>query len=358
MLRQVLVLSAVVLLARPAAAQVTVRGDSLSAGRDARSRDGWLGMGLSCSRCSYQSRDGGGGRWEFSEAPSVFSVDPDGPADRAGLRPGDTLVSIDGKSLTSREGGAAFGGVRPGQQVSIRYRRDGRERDVRLTAIARPLRGETREFAEQLRAISEARERAAERAQRQMEAAQRQMEMSRRQAEEAQRQAQAQLQHLAQVSAELASARSRGELGDSARLERLQRQLDSASAALGAAESAWAHLPPSPPSLPALAPAAPAAPAPPAMPATALPSLAPVAPIPPAVWGREAGPVRYSGRLGNVIVEARGAGEVTTTEVSDSEVVVTSRDMSVRIVIRPREARPPRAVRPAAPAAPARPARD
>ncbi len=347
--------AAVVLLcgATPLAGQVDSGGADSARVYSFRSQEGWLGMGLSCSFCSFSRVGGQGGRWTFSEPPSVFSVDNDGPAGRAGLRPGDTLVSIDGKALTSRDGGAAFGGVRPGQQVTIRYRRDGQEHDVQVTAAARPLREESRVLAERIRTLSELRERENERAQRQLEAAQRQMEMSRRQAEEAQRQAQAQLQHLAQLSAELASAR--GGLGDSARLEHLRRRLDSASAALGAAESAWAHLPPSPPSLPALAPAAPAAPAPAAMPATPLPALAPVAPIPPASWSREAGPVRFSGRVGNVVVEARGPGEVTTTVVSDSQIVVTSRDISVRIAIRPRAAPPPR---PARAAQPARPPRD
>jgi len=35
-------------------------------------------------------------------------------------------------------------------------------------------------------------------------------------------------------------------------------------------------------------------------------------------------PLRYTGRLGDVVIEARGSGGVTATEVSDSEVVVTS----------------------------------
>jgi len=89
-------------------------------------------------------------------------------------------------------------------------------------------------------------------------------------------------------------------------------------------------------------------------PTAVMPSLAPPAPPPPTVWAwhRESGPLRYSGRLGDVIIEARGRGLVTATEVSDSEVVVTSGDVSVRLALRPRgpvkTAPPPRA-RPARP---------
>ncbi len=103
-------------------------------------------------------------------------------------------------------------------------------------------------------------------------------------------------------------------------------------------------------------PAQPDEPAPAAMPATpAMPAMpAPaLAPMPPMSYRdhRRFGPLRYTGRLGDVVIEARGPGEVTATEVSDSEVVVTSGDLSVRLALRPRAtprpaaapvARPPR----------------
>ena len=100
----------------------------------------------------------------------------------------------------------------------------------------------------------------------------------------------------------------------------------------------------------------PAIPAPPAMPAAgaepAEPAPVAVAPEPPMPAmpptsyreHRGFGPLRYTGRLGDVVIEARGPGGVTATEVSDSEVVVTSGDLSVRLALRPRVTpKPPRA---------------
>jgi len=87
--------------------------------------------------------------------------------------------------------------------------------------------------------------------------------------------------------------------------------------------------------------------------------MAPMAPMAPLTYRehRAFGPLRYSGQLGDVVIEARSPFAATATEVSDSEVVVTSRDLSVRIAIRPRATPTPRAA-PAPKAAPTpRPAR-
>ena len=358
---RVLMVAGALALAVPAAAQV----DSGAGGATPRrsyafdSQEGWLGMGLSCSRCSYNGsgrRQGRGGRWTFSAPPSVFSVDVDGPADQAGLRAGDTLLAIDGTPLTSSEGGVAFGSVRPGQHVTLRYLRGGQTHEARLTAGTRPADAEASALAQQLRSMSRARTL-------EMEAQERNWEQVRRQMEEAQRQAQRQMemqrQYLDQARHEMERAREAGGFADSARLEALSRtltRLDSASAAWSLAESASALTPPpAPVAVAPLAPEAPLAPPAPLAPLAAdapLAPAAPVAPIPPRAWHREAGPLRYSGRLGDVTIEARGSGAVTTTEVSDSEVVVTSRDVSVRIALRPREAAPRPAPAPRPSAAP------
>jgi len=281
------------------------------------SQEGWLGMGLSCSRCSFERSAKRRGRWTFSELPSVFSVDTGGPADRAGIRTGDTLVSMDGMALTTQQGGEAFGSIRPGQQLTLRYRRDGREAQAQLTAGARPYRADvSRAMALQLEALQRAQVRHSEQMQRQIELAQRQFERQR--------------EYMARTMEALARARSESLMPDSARFQSLRRymmQLDSAAAHWRDAESLYAYLPP----------AAPVAPVPPTPPAATLPALAPPPPPPTGyAWHRESGPMRYSGRLGDVIIEARGRGRVTATEVSDSEVVVTSGDVSVRLALRPR----------------------
>lgn len=327
MLRHLAIAGLVTLIAWPAAAQVD-SGAAPPVAASAASQEGWLGMGISCGPCSFQRTAPGAGRWSFSTLPSVFSVDDGGQADRAGIRAGDTLVAIDGVPLTSRRGGAAFGSVRPGQSVTIRYRRAGRERDAHLTAAERPMQNEYRALAEQARAL--ARQQAmyttqAERVQRQVEQVQHQVEMAQRIIEQS-RDYQRALQELAQVQ-------GLDSLQGSLKMAQLRRSLsllDSVNARWQEAESAWAAIPPVPPVTPV--------PPTPAMPAG--PPVAPVAPIPPEAWHREAGPLRYSGRLGDVLIEARGQGAVTTTVVSDSEVVVTSRDVSVRIALRPRGAQP------------------
>jgi PDZ domain len=356
------------LAAAIAASPAVAQNDSEVAGQhySIGSREGWLGMGVSCSQCSFDTsgnRDGAG-RWTFSASPSVFSVDDNGPADRAGLRAGDTLLAIDGVPLITAEGGAAFGSVRPGQKVTLRYRRGGSDHTAILTAGAHTYRL-TAQLQQLQRQLQRRQAEAMAEAQRQMEQAQRHMQQT-------QTQLQLQQQYLQQVLQQMERARAASPAGDSTGLESLRlyaQQLDSAAAQWRVADSAYAVL--AAPAVPApfaatapaaplaavapaapLAAVAPAAPLAAVAPAAPVAALAPVAPIPPRAWYREAGPLRYSGRLGDVIIEARGEGAVTTTEASDSVVVVTSRDVSVRISLRPVRAPRPRAAAPAPAAAP------
>jgi hypothetical protein len=76
--------------------------------------------------------------WSFAEYPTIYSVDPGSPADKAGLRRGDVLLKIDGVSLLTPEGGRRFGAMEPGQDVAWTYRRGGAEKNVRMTAVVRP----------------------------------------------------------------------------------------------------------------------------------------------------------------------------------------------------------------------------
>ncbi len=134
----------------------------------------WFGFGISCHNCSVTSSDRGqleqkltelraarsrypdnseqvgqlkamvdalrqsANGWRFEEYPTIYSVDPGSPADRAGMRRGDVLTSIDGVSLLSREGGQRFASVEPGQAVTWTYRRGGTVRTVRVMAVEPP----------------------------------------------------------------------------------------------------------------------------------------------------------------------------------------------------------------------------
>ena len=364
MKRLAMVIGLVALGAGPAVAQQDTGRVSSSAAFSAGGEEGWLGMGISCSRCSLQSTSistsyrsgrpvvvssGGAARWTFSESPMVFSVEPDGPADRAGLMTGDTLISIDGQPLTSREGGERFARIDPGQAVTLRYRRDGHESEARMTAGARP---RSAEFAMQdsLRAVAHAQAR-------QQEALERAFERAREKQHRAMEQSQAALErqreYLEQAMEQL--QRAQGQLSDSmqrAAVVRTQQMLDSAVARWRLAESLYAQVP----AVPAVAPVAPMPPMAAVPPMPAMPALAPMAPLTYREH-RAFGPLRFTGQLGDVVIEARSPYAATATAVSDSEVVVTSRDLSVRIAIRPRQPTPTPRAAPAPKAAPPRPAR-
>lgn len=98
---------------------------------------GWFGFGISCNCSVHRGESGRPPVWRFKEPPEVFSVEPGGPADRAGLRRGDLLMEIDGIPLTDDEGGRRFGAVSSGQTVTFKYRRGAATGEVTLTASQR-----------------------------------------------------------------------------------------------------------------------------------------------------------------------------------------------------------------------------
>ena len=70
----------------------------------------------------------------------VREVSPGGPAERAGVRPGDLIVAVNGTSVRGQEPAAhvveLLHDVKPGDKVDLRVSRDGKIRD--LTVTARP----------------------------------------------------------------------------------------------------------------------------------------------------------------------------------------------------------------------------
>jgi putative serine protease PepD len=69
----------------------------------------------------------------------VGGVNPDTPASRAGLRTDDLIVAVDGKHVGSQnELRAAINTRRPGDQVALRYRRNGETHTVTVTLASRP----------------------------------------------------------------------------------------------------------------------------------------------------------------------------------------------------------------------------
>lgn len=75
----------------------------------------------------------------------VLSVDEDGPAGRAGIRPGDVLESMEGVQLTAPEKLLAeLRGRNPGNTVSFSVKRGDRSEDVKVDLTERPTEPTTR----------------------------------------------------------------------------------------------------------------------------------------------------------------------------------------------------------------------
>lgn len=71
-----------------------------------------------------------------SEFPVIESVEKGGPADQAGLLPGDRLLSVEGSPITSREAGRTLGALEEGEAVTLEVRRGDRVLEVIVTPRA------------------------------------------------------------------------------------------------------------------------------------------------------------------------------------------------------------------------------
>jgi C-terminal processing protease CtpA/Prc len=72
----------------------------------------------------------------FPEYPMVVAVDPNSPADKAGVRQGDSLLAMNGKDL--RRGIVLAELLRPQAHLRLRLRRDGQVRELPLTVARAP----------------------------------------------------------------------------------------------------------------------------------------------------------------------------------------------------------------------------
>lgn len=64
----------------------------------------------------------------------VASVEKGGPADQAGIRPGDVIIGFNGKAVeSSTELPALVGATKPGTKASVKIWRDGSEQDISMT---------------------------------------------------------------------------------------------------------------------------------------------------------------------------------------------------------------------------------
>jgi hypothetical protein len=116
----------------------TLRGDSLVVRGEAAEPCtegrvlGSLGItGIRCDHCSFSSSNGILLEARFDTEPEILQVQPG-----SGLRAGDVLVAADGELITTRAGVRRLLALEPERELTLRVRRDGVERDVRVRALA------------------------------------------------------------------------------------------------------------------------------------------------------------------------------------------------------------------------------
>lgn len=97
---------------------------------------GWLGVTFSGSYTVRQN-DGERAVMRFEDYPTVEAVDPGSPAEKAGIKAGDKLLSVDGHDLT--EGSPPFSELlRPGAKLNAKVKRGDGTRNVTITVGKRP----------------------------------------------------------------------------------------------------------------------------------------------------------------------------------------------------------------------------
>jgi serine protease DegQ len=108
--------------------------DSVQASIDGRR--GWLGVGLQPITVPEPMRS----KIAQASGRMVVSLTPSGPAELAGLRPGDILLSLDGHSVSGANAlRTLLGSERIGRQVEIRLVRHGRMETYHLTVASQPV---------------------------------------------------------------------------------------------------------------------------------------------------------------------------------------------------------------------------
>ena len=66
-----------------------------------------------------------------------------GPADQAGLKPGDLVVGLDGQPVRSLDEFTSYVNARPAQEILITVRRDGEEFSRRVLTVSAVIEGKT-----------------------------------------------------------------------------------------------------------------------------------------------------------------------------------------------------------------------
>lgn len=98
--------------------------------------EGYMGITFSATMRA-RALASGGEVFRFEENPTVETVEPGSPAERAGVTKGDEIILIAGQNVVGRD--IVFTRLlRPGHRLPIRIRRDGETRDVQMLIAERP----------------------------------------------------------------------------------------------------------------------------------------------------------------------------------------------------------------------------
>lgn len=100
-----------------------------------RRTEGWIGLTFSCD-CSVQSENGHE-TWHFSDYPTVEAVEPESPAERAGVEAGDRITAVGGQDLV-QAGTSFLSNLKPGKQLDLRIKRGRISRNLTLLVGKRP----------------------------------------------------------------------------------------------------------------------------------------------------------------------------------------------------------------------------
>ncbi len=107
---------------------------SLAGQRTCDETAGTLGIqGMRCEGCAFRMSRSGIEEARFRTEPEVLAVARDFIRGD-GLRAGDRIVAVDGVLVTTRAGGDALAGIRAGQRLVLRVRRDGRLEELEMVA--------------------------------------------------------------------------------------------------------------------------------------------------------------------------------------------------------------------------------